>query len=175
MYRLEHTGLEEFLPREGHVHFEKSAEIDSPLDVVWKALVDIERWPTWTGSMRELTWIDEAGMSIGSRARVRQPKMPTLVWEVCELEPGVSFSWSSQSVGVRTVGSHLLKAIGPNRTSVTLGISQSGALSRLLGTMTGRMAVRYIEMECEGLKHHCESRTRPGSVPGADPKGSGAP
>ena len=80
------------------MEFETTTEIDAPPDAVWRTLVDIERWPTWTESMRKLSWIDGAGMSVGSRARVEQPKMPTLVWEVCELEPGTSFSWRSKRV-----------------------------------------------------------------------------
>jgi len=110
--------------------------------------------------MRKLSWIDGAGMSVGSRARVEQPKMPALVWEVCALEPGVSFSWRTKKSGVAAVGLHVLEPNGPNRTSVTLGFDQFGPLAKVAEAVGRKRAVRYIEMECDGLKRYCEEQTR---------------
>jgi hypothetical protein len=104
-----------------------------------------------------VAWIGDAGMKIGNRARVKQPKMPSLVWEVCELKPGSSFSWRSTSVGVTTVATHTLETVGTNRTAPTLGIEQSGPLARLVGALTGRRTVRYVQMECDGSRSQCES------------------
>jgi uncharacterized membrane protein len=152
MYRLEHTDH-----KEGRqVKFDAVAEIGASRGEVWKVLVDIERWPTWTKSIRELTWMDDGGMRIGNRARVKQPNLPTLVWGVTELEPGVSFSWRSSKAGVSTVGSHVLEDVGGDRTYLTLGIDQSGPLARLVATLTGKRTTQYLRMECEGLKLRCE-------------------
>jgi uncharacterized protein YndB with AHSA1/START domain len=137
--------------------FETTVEIDALPERVWATLVDVERWPEWTASMRELTHLDGQRLAPRSRVRVRQPGMPALVWEVTELEPGHSFAWRSSSPGVTTVGTHVVRPTGPNRVTVTLGVHQSGPLAALVGLLTGARTRRYVRMEADGLKQRCEA------------------
>ena len=135
--------------------FETTIDIDADPERVWATLVDVERWPQWTASMRELTYLDGDGLAPGRRVRIRQPRLPALVWEVSELDPGRCFSWRAESPGVTSEGVHLVRSTAAG-TSVTLGIRHSGPLAGIVGRLTGGRTRRYVRMEAEGLKRRCE-------------------
>jgi uncharacterized membrane protein len=140
------------------VHFETTVGIAAPRDKVWGTLVDVSHWPDWTDSVRQATWLDDTGMAPGGRVRIKQPGMPALVWEVSELEPGVSFSWRSVSPGITTLGTHALQETGDARVTVTLGLHQSGALAPIIGLFTAARSRRYVQMEADGLKKSSEAK-----------------
>jgi|HubBroStandDraft_2_1064218.scaffolds.fasta_scaffold694604_1 uncharacterized membrane protein len=140
------------------MEYEATVEIDAPVARAWKALTEIEQWPAWTRSMRHVTWIGDGAMSLGSTARIKQPGTIPLVWEVCELDPGTSFSWKTTSLGIEALATHVLKPIDADRVALTLGIRQSGSLAPIVNLLTGRRTKRFVQMEAEGLKRCSESR-----------------
>jgi len=149
------------------VHHETWIEIAASPELVWSTLSDVERWPEWTRSVSEVERLDAGGFGAGSRARVKQPGMPRLVWEVTEYVPGEVFSWASKAPGVTTTGGHRLVAdpSGPgsgeddqgDRVTVTLTLDQAGFLAPVVWRLTGSRSRRYVQMEADGLKRRCES------------------
>jgi len=139
------------------VQFETSVDIEASSDIVWGILVDVGRWPEWTESVQEVRWLGEATLSPGSRVRIKQPRMSSLVWEVSGYEPRASFTWRNTSPGVTTVGTHVITERGGDRVTVTLGIQQSGVLARVIGLLTGARTKRYVQMEADGLKKRAEA------------------
>ncbi|MBW8709812.1 MAG: SRPBCC family protein, partial [Mycobacterium sp.] len=85
--------------------------IDAPIDVVWAVFTDVEQWPTWTRSVTSVELID-GPMRLGARARIRQPRLPTVVWTVTAWDPGKSWTWTATGPGARTRASHVLTAPG---------------------------------------------------------------
>jgi len=138
------------------MHFETTVEIHAPHDQVWATLVEVERWPEWTASMREVTALDGMPLARGSRVRVKQPRMPSTVWDVTDLDTGASFAWRSASPGVATVATHLVEETAKDTVTVTLGIDQSGPIAPIVGLLTGSRSKRYVQMEAEGLKQRAE-------------------
>ena len=110
---------------------EVSVEIDRPANLVWPVLVDVERWPEWTASMISVQRLDSAPFGIGSRVRIRQPKLKTMVWRVSEYEQGRS------SPGRRAV-----------RESWSLAATPSGQRSRLC-RHPGRRSERLHGTTCK--------------------------
>ena len=139
------------------MRFETTVEIEATPDKVWATLADVERWPEWTASMTQVECLNGESLALGAMVRVKQPRMPALVWKVIELDPGRSFSWQSKSTGVTTVGSHVVKTTADNRVTVALGIEQSGPLAPVIGLLLSKTTRRYIKMEAEGLKQRCEA------------------
>jgi hypothetical protein len=77
------------------------------------------------------------------------------VWEVTEVDPGVSWTWRQQSPGGTTFASHVLEPIGEGRTLVRQRIDQRGPVGLLVGVLMRRTTRRYLQLEAEGLKARC--------------------
>lgn len=119
---------------------------------VWDALVDVTDWPRWSESVTSVERLDDGPLRVGSRARLKQPGMPVLVWEVTELRAPEIFTWETRSPGVRTVGRHVLRANPDGTTRIELAIEQRGPLAGLIGLLSGRRTRRFIGYEAAALK-----------------------
>ena len=133
-------------------------QITASPDVVWGVLVDINEWPSWTQSVRTAQRLEEGPLGVGSRARLKQPGMPSLVWEVSELAAPSVFTWQARSPGVRTTAIHRLEPQPDGGTTLTLEVEHSGPLAGLIGALTSSRTSRYIGMEAAGLKKASEAR-----------------
>lgn len=139
--------------------FETSVDIAAPAERVWAVLVEVERAPEWTASMTAVKLLGDGPLAVGSRVRIKQPRLPPVVWEVTSLEPGRSFSWRARGPGFTTIGEHRVTAEGPERASATLGIRRTGPLAAVADLAFGRVDRRYVTMEAEGLKGQSEAAT----------------
>lgn len=143
--------------------FEHAVEIAATPDLVWDVLIDIAGWPEWTDSVTTVERLDTGPLGVGSRARLKQPRLPVAVWEVTELEPGRSFTWVSHSALVTTTGEHVVMPVGGTSSGslVRLVITQEGAMAGLAGRLAGSLTRRYLEMEAQGLKRRAEGFATP--------------
>ncbi len=139
--------------------YEESIDIDAPPADVWRVLADLERWPEWTPSMREVRPLSgdggEGGLTVGGKVRVRQPKLPTVTWTVDEVEPGRSFSWRSDSPGMASRAEHRIEPTGAG-SHVVLVLEQTGPFAGVTGLFYARLIRRYVRAEAEGLKKRAE-------------------
>ena len=130
--------------------FETTRHIDAPTQSVWEVLFDVARWPEWTPTIDNVGRLDDGPFQVGSRARVRQPKLPRAVWEVSEVEDGRSFTWAAKGPGMKTIARHeVVPDAGGSK--VTLSIEQTGPLGAVAAMILGRLTQRYIELEAESL------------------------
>ena len=108
--------------------FETTVDVDAPPEKVWAVLEDVERWPEWTASISKVERVGSGDFGTGSKARIKQPGFPRLVWEVTRFSPGSSFAWETRSPGMTTVADH---RITPTATGsrVELSIAQRGPLA----------------------------------------------
>jgi len=135
--------------------FHKSIDIAAPPQRVWKVMIDVERWPEWTKSMKTVRRLDGGAFGIGSRAHVSQPKLLPTVWTVTRFDPDRSFTWSAASVGFRVSGSH---SVEPNGTGsrASLSLQFDGLLGGIVGRLLRKLNVEYMDMEAAGLKKRSE-------------------
>lgn len=138
------------------VRNETSVAIDAAPERVWAVLADVERWPEWTASMSRVQRLDEGDLAVGTRVRIKQPRLPAITWRVTELEPGRGFSWSATSPGVTTMADHRLTTLG-QAVTVDLVIRRSGPLAGALNALSAGLTRRYLQMEADGLKRRCET------------------
>jgi hypothetical protein len=107
--------------------------------------------------MNSVERLDDGPLRVGSRARLRQPGMPALVWQVSELREHEEFTWETASPGVRTVARHAIGANPDGTTRIALSVEQTGPLAGLVGLLTGRRTRRYLGYEAAALKAAAES------------------
>ena len=82
------------LPRTlARVRFMATIDIAARAQLVYEVYTDVERWPEWAASVTSVERLDQGPLRVGSRARIKQPRLPTTVWEVTEVVAGRSFTW----------------------------------------------------------------------------------
>lgn len=135
-------------------------EIDAPVALVWEVFADVERWADWTESVTEIVGLDGPDLGEGRRFRIKQPRMPKLVWTVVALDPGTSWTWHQSSPGGSTTAVHEVVAIADDRTRVRQSLEQAGPVGALFGQVMRGMTRRYLELEAQGLKAASERRFR---------------
>lgn len=140
------------------MHFRVTVEVAAPASLLWQQVADPLGWPPLTESIERVSWERGDSIAVGSRARVAQPRLGENVWEVVEVVPGRSFTWRAAQPGLTTLGTHEVSEAGPDRSTLTLGIDQSGLLAPLLSLLVGARSRRYVELEAAGLKRGAESR-----------------
>lgn len=136
--------------------FDVSVAIAAPAERVWQVISDIDRWAEWTPSIRSVKRLQDAPFAVGSRALVRQPKLPPAVWTITAIEPGRSFSWTSAGPGFRVLAHHRVAPLDGGGSRARLTIEHEGLLGALLGRLTRDITVRYMAYEAAGLKARSE-------------------
>ena len=136
-------------------HFSIAVDIQAPPGRVWAVLRDIEHWPEWTPTVTSIQRVDRSPLTLGSRARIRQPKLLPAEWQVSELEEGRSFTWVSRSPGVRVTARHGVEAT-QGGSQPTLSLQFSGLLGPLVARLTRSLSERYLALEARGLKERIE-------------------
>jgi uncharacterized membrane protein len=131
-----------------------SITIDAPIDVVWSVFTDVEQWPTWASSFTSVELMN-GPMRLGAKARIRQPRLPTVVWEVTTWQPGRSWTWTATSPGARTEASHVLTRSGEG-TLAEQSIVWSGPLGMVAALVWRSLTRRYLAIEAAGLKQRSE-------------------
>src|SRR5215212_4532367 len=111
------------------MRFEATIDIAAPAQLLFEVYTDVERWPEWTDSVPSVERLDQGPLSVGSRARIKQPRLPEAVWEVTEVVAGRSFTWMSRCPGIVTTASHVITApAGEGPIRVTASLVQAGLL-----------------------------------------------
>jgi carbon monoxide dehydrogenase subunit G len=135
--------------------FRHSVEVAAPPERVWEVLTDVARWPERIPTVDAAELLDPPPLAVGSRARLRQPRLPEAEWTVTELVEGTSFTWSSPSPGVTVTASHAVSPV-PAGTRLDLSVTVTGALAPLGWLMTRSLTRRYVETEAASLKRAAE-------------------
>lgn len=144
---------------------ESGVAINAPADVVWEVFSDVERWPEWTASVTSLRALDGPGLAVGKRFEIKQPRMPKLIWEVTEVDPGTSWTWVQRSPGGLTEARHDVVPKSARDSEVTQRLEQRGPVGVVVGLLMQRMTKRYLELEADGLKTRSEQTHRADGPP----------
>jgi uncharacterized membrane protein len=131
--------------------------IGAPIEQVWDVFQDVERWPEWTASMSSVELLDSNELTVGARARIKQPRLPRLVWTVTAIEPGRSWTWRTRGPGATTTATHLLERLDDTTTRVEQTIEQVGVLGVIVARLSARLTRRYLAIEAAGLRRRVEA------------------
>jgi carbon monoxide dehydrogenase subunit G len=138
------------------VRFETSIDISATPARVWSVMADVERWREWTESISRIEKLTPGDLRVGSRLRIRQPKIPSAIWEVTVWEPERYFEWQNSGPAMRSIAGHRITPQSQG-CRVELFVDQKGPAAGLLGLLLRRLANSYLQMEVTGLKRRSES------------------
>ncbi len=143
------------------MQFSITTEVDAPPEVVFAVLSEVEYWPEWTPTVTRVERLGDAGapLALGGRLRIVQPKVPPSEWTVTALEPGRGFRLVSRSPGATVEANHWIEQAGAG-SRVTLSVTFTGFLGRVVGWMMRGLNNRYLAQEAAGLKRRSEERAR---------------
>lgn len=142
--------------------FSITVDIAAPPDRVWAVVADVERWPEWTPTVTQVKRLERGPLTLGSRTRIRQPRLPPAVWQVSELVEGRSFTWISRSTGVRVTARHSVEPSAQG-TRAVLSLRFSGLLGPLIARLTRGLNERYLAIEGKGLSERSIGAAASGS------------
>ena len=145
------------------MQFSITIEVDAPPEVVFAVLSEVERWPEWTPTVTRVERLGDAGapLAVGGRLRIEQPKVPPAEFTVTTLDPGRGFRLISRSPGATVEANHWAEPVKEGRRSrVTLSVTFSGFLGRVMGWVMRGLNERYLAEEAAGLKRRSEERAR---------------
>lgn len=137
--------------------YETSASIAAPRDEIWRVLSDVAAWPEWLPTVSSVEPLDSRPLAVGSRYRVRQPRLQPATWVVTELEPARRFVWVARSLGLRMVAEHTVDERAPGVSTVALRFSFNGLLAPVVGRLFGSLTQSYLVREAASLKQRAEA------------------
>jgi uncharacterized membrane protein len=139
------------------MHFDTSIEIDASQQRVWDVLTDLESWPQRIETVDAVELLTPAPMSKGSRARLKQPKLPEGTWDVSVWDAPSYFEWTQKAGGTTSVAGHRVEALGEGRARLTLTLDMRGLLVPVMALFYKGLTNRYMNLEAEGMKRAAES------------------
>lgn len=139
--------------------FVQTIDIDAAPDVVWPVLAAVEEWPRWTPTVVAAERLDAREFGLGSRVRIRQPKLPAAVWTVTDWQPGRAFTWENRAPGLLVTAAHRL-APRAGGCRLELELVFSGFFAGFVARLARDLNQRYLAQEAQGLKRHCERAAR---------------
>ena len=133
--------------------------IAAPPERTWAVVIDVERWPERIPTVEAVERLDAGPLTVGSRTRLQQPRLPTAVWTVTELVDGSSYTWESSSPGITVTAEHVVEQDPDAGSRLTLTVTVSGPLSGIGWLLTRSLTKRYVEQEAASIKRAAETST----------------
>ena len=139
------------------MRFEQAIDIDAGQPRVWEVLTDLEAWPQRIETVEVVELLTPAPLGVGSRVRLRQPKLPEGTWEVTVWDAPSFFEYRSKSGGVTIVAGHRVEALDEGRSRLPLTLEMQGLLVPVFGRIYRDLTNRYMTLEAQGMKRAAES------------------
>ncbi len=136
--------------------FETSVDIEAPTRRVWDVLTDLEGWPRRIDTVDQVELLTAVPVAVGSRVRLKQPKLPEGTWEVTAWDAPTWFEWRQKSGGVTSVAGHRVTALSEKRSRLSLSLEMRGLLVPLVGRLSKGLIDRYMATEAQGIKRAAE-------------------
>lgn len=142
------------------MRYEVSVSIKAPVDVVWKTIADLTRWPEWTPTVTAVDLSNQDGLRVGDTVAVVQPGQRDRTWTVTEVTEGSSFVWEATDPGgLRLRAGHTATAADDATTTAELYFAVNGPMAWLASLLAGRTIRRAVDTEARSLKDWCEKHS----------------
>lgn len=139
-----------------------SAEIDAPIDEVWKAVEDVEKVPDWQGGMKDIEALERDDQGRPTLVETEaDAKVTTVKTKVrFSYEGPTRLSWKQEKGDLKSMdGSWELEDLGDGRTRATYALE--GDTGRMLGMLIrgpveGKLMNVLVDARADELKAYVE-------------------
>jgi carbon monoxide dehydrogenase subunit G len=139
-----------------------SAEIDAPIDEVWKAVEDVEKVPDWQGGMKDIEALERDDQGRPTLVETEaDAKVTTVKTKVRFSYAGPTrLSWKQEKGDLKSMdGSWDLEDLGDGRTRATYALE--GDTGRMLGMLIrgpveGKLMNVLVDARADELKAYVE-------------------
>ena len=138
------------------MRFEQSIEIDAQQQRVWDVLSDLEAWPKRIETVDTVELLTPPPVAVGSRVRLKQPKLPEGTWEITVWDAPSYFEFRQKSGGIIIVAGHRVDAVEEGRSRLSLSLVMRGLLTVMALFYKG-VTNRYMTIEAQGIKRAAEA------------------
>jgi carbon monoxide dehydrogenase subunit G len=139
------------------MRFEESIEIDAQQQRVWDVLSDLEAWPKRIESVDVVEVLTPAPVAMGSRVRLKQPKLPEGTWDITVWDAPSYFEFRQKSGGITSVAGHRVEVLEEGRSRLMLSLDMRGLLIPVVALFYRGLTNRYMTIEAQGMKRAAES------------------
>ncbi len=139
------------------MRFVRAIDIDAPQQRVWDVLTDLEGWPQRIDTVETIEILTPRPVAVGSRVKLKQPKLSEGVWEVTIWDSPTRFEWTQKTSALSSVADHRVEALGEGRTRLTLILDMRGLLVPMVALFYRGLANDYLTRETQGMKRAAES------------------
>jgi hypothetical protein len=139
------------------MQFQQVIDVDAVQRRVWDVLSDLEAWPRRIETVDVVELLTAPPITVGSRVRLKQPKLPEGVWEVTVWEVPSFFEFRQVSGGVTSVAGHRVEVLDGGRSRLTLTLEMRGLLVPVVALFYKGLTNRYMTIEAQGVKRAAES------------------
>ena len=141
-----------------------SAEIDAPIEEVWKAVEDVEKAPDWQGGMKDVEALEHDDQGRATLVETEaDAKVTTVKTKVrFSYEGPTRLSWTQEKGDLKSMdGSWELEDLGDGRTRATYWLA--GDTGRVLGMVIrgpveDRLRDMLVNARADELKAYVEGR-----------------
>ena len=139
------------------MRFEQTADIEASQQRVWEVLSELEAWPQRIETVDVVELLTPAPLVVGSRVRIKQPKLPEGIWDVTVWDAPSYFEYRQRSGGATVVAGHRVEPLGEGRCRLTLTLEMRGPLVPFIALFYKDLTNRYMRTEAQGMKRAAES------------------
>jgi len=139
------------------MRFEESIEIDARQQRVWDVLSDLEAWPLRIETVDVVELLTPAPVAVGSRVRLKQPKLPEGTWDITVWNAPSYFEFRQKSGGITNVAGHHVDALDEGHSRLTLSLDMRGLLIPVVALFYKGLTNRYMTIEAQSMKRAAES------------------
>jgi len=134
------------------MRFEQSIEVDAQQQRVWDVLSDLEAWPLRIETVDVVELLTPAPVAVGSRVRLKQPKLPEGTWDITVWNAPSYFEFRQKSGGITNVAGHHVNALDEGRSRLTLSLEMRGLLIPVVALFYKGLTNRYMTIEAQSMK-----------------------
>jgi carbon monoxide dehydrogenase subunit G len=130
------------------------ASIDAPIEVVWRILSDLEKWPAWNKGVTKIRV--NGGIKAGTTFDWTAGRI-SIVSRLEEVAPPARIAWTGKMLGIRAIHVWELEVDGRG-TRVHTEESFEGWLAKLFPAAMKRALAKALDQGVRALKVAAESR-----------------